>query len=95
MVTRLELTDELRLLGDSRVLLGKYRLCLEERLRHQLTTCELIGLVAARLADSRDDLVGDPALERLRLWLAAAEHQRIEARLVDTVDRLAIAGTLN
>ena len=49
------------------------------------------GDVAAGLADARDDLVGNPALEGFGLGLAAAQDERVQAGLVDNCSHLGAA----
>ena len=61
------------------------RPCISQRVRQELVVVHrlLTGDVAARLADARDDLVGNPALEGFGLGLAAAQDERVQAGFAD------------
>ena len=55
----------------------------------------LVGDIHTVLADGRNDLMGDPALERLCLRLAGGDHQRIQSGFVDDCHALFPAKGIN
>ena len=67
---------------DALVLLSQQFLRRQKALRHLLFR-RLWNVVAARLADGRNDLVSYPALEGFRAWQLRTEYEAVEARFID------------